>query len=74
MTKSVFRPTLATDFANTIPDYADLIIKPDYADMICPEPDNADHHYGHINIKYTPLEHSLLTLFEIIIFKFHNIC
>ena len=55
MTKSVFRPTLVTDFANAIPDYADLILKPDYADMICPKPDNADHHYGPINIKYTAL-------------------
>ena len=24
------------DFANAIPDYADLILKPDYADMTCP--------------------------------------
>ena len=55
MAKSVFRPTLATDFANAIPDYADLIIKPDYADMTCPKPNNADHHYRPINIKYTSL-------------------
>ena len=40
--KYVFRPTLVTDFANAIPDYADLILKPDYADMTCPKPDNAD--------------------------------
>ena len=37
-------------------DYADLILKPDYADMTCPKPDNADHLYGPINIKYTPLD------------------
>ena len=50
-----FRPTLVTDFANAIPYYADLILKPDYADMTCPKPDNADHHYAPINLKYTPL-------------------
>ena len=50
-----FWPTLVTDFANAIHDYADLILKPDYADMTCPKPDNADHHNGPINIKYTPL-------------------
>ena len=55
MGKSVFRPTLVTDFANAIPDYADLILKPDYADMTYPKLDNADHHYGPINEKYTPL-------------------
>ena len=55
MAKSVFRPTLVTDFANAISDYADLILKPDFADMTCPKPDNADHNYGPINIKYTPL-------------------
>ena len=55
MAKSVFRPTLVTDFANAIPDYADLILKPDYAVMTCPKPDNAHHHYGPINLKYTPL-------------------
>ena len=55
MAKSVFRPTIVTDFAAAIPDYADLILKPDYADMTCPKLDNTDHHYGHINIEYTPL-------------------
>ena len=48
-------------------DYADLILKPDYADMTCPKPDNADHHYGPINIKYTPL--NTLTGFSITLKK-----
>ena len=46
---------LFTDFANIKPDNADLIVNPDYADMTCSKTDNADHHFGPINEKYTPL-------------------
>ena len=46
---------LFTDFASVKPDNADLIVNPDYADITCPKPNNADHHYGPINEKYTPL-------------------
>ena len=42
-------------YANPKVDYADHSQKPDYAKMICPKPDNADYHYGPINVKYTPL-------------------
>ena len=49
-----FRPTLVTDFANAIPYYADLILKPDYADMTCLKHENADPHYTPKNVKYTP--------------------
>ena len=43
------------DYANSKPDYADISPKPEYADMTCPKPDNADPHYTPINVKYTPL-------------------
>ena len=55
MAKKNLRPTLVTDFANSIPDYADLILKPEYADMTCPKPNNADPHYTPMNVRYTPL-------------------
>ena len=45
----------AMDYANPKPNYADHSPKPDYAEMTCPKPDNADHHNALINIKYTPL-------------------
>ena len=53
--KSVFRPTLVTDFANAKPDNAELILRPNYPDMTFPKPDNADPHYAPKNVKYTPL-------------------
>ena len=37
------------------PDYAEHILKPDYADMTWPKHDSADHHYTPINELYTPL-------------------
>jgi hypothetical protein len=41
--KFVLAIDYAMDHAKSKPDYADLILKPDYSEMTCPNPDNSDH-------------------------------
>ena len=45
----------AIDYVKPRLDYADFSLKPDYAETTCSKPDNADHCYGPMNIKYTSL-------------------